>query len=269
MRRWVRSINSPREWVAPPSCRPTARRDMSWTGRCGRDQAVAVTRMHANEVPLDEELVARLLSAQLPDLAHLPLRRVEPWGTDHGIWRLGDELVIRLPRIGWARRQVAFEARWLPELAPHLPVELPAPVAVGEPAFGYPFQWAVHRWLPGEGASPATIADSHQFAATWPTWCANCSAYPPPVLRGRATGLGRCSTTTRTRARSSLGPPISSTPTLRPRCGRPRWPRRRGRTSTCGRTATSKATASCATAGSAASSTGGRRVPATRRWTCR
>jgi aminoglycoside phosphotransferase (APT) family kinase protein len=123
-----------------------------------------VTRMHADEVVVDEELVGRLLAAQLPALAHLPLRRVEPWGTDHGIWRLGDDLVIRLPRIGWARHQVAFEARWLPQLAPHLPVELPEPVAAGEPMFGYPFQWAVHRWLPGKGASPASIADPHQFA---------------------------------------------------------------------------------------------------------
>lgn len=120
--------------------------------------------MHPDEVPVDEELVGHLLGAQLPDLAHLPLRRVEPWGTDHGIWRLGDDLVIRLPRIGWAQGQVALEAEWLPRLAPHLPIAVPQPVAVGQPAFGYPFQWAVHRWLPGEGAGPATITDPHQFA---------------------------------------------------------------------------------------------------------
>ena len=120
--------------------------------------------MHRDEVTTHDELVGRLLAAQLPELAQLPLTRVEPWGTDHGIWRLGDELVVRLPRIGWAQGQVALEATWLPRLAPHLPIEVPQPVAVGEPALGYPFPWAVHRWLPGQGASLVTIDDPIQFA---------------------------------------------------------------------------------------------------------
>ena len=110
--------------------------------------------MHEDEIEVDEDLVRGLLAAQFPHLAELPLRIVEPWGTDNGIWRLGDEFVVRLPRIYWADGQVDREAEWLPRLAPHLPVAIPEPVAVGEPTDGYPYRWAVHRWLPGLGAAP-------------------------------------------------------------------------------------------------------------------
>ena len=120
--------------------------------------------MHEDEVDLDEGLVRRLLADQLPDLARRPLAVVEPWGTDNGIWRLGDDLVVRLPRIAWAEGQVTREATWLPRLAPHLPVALPEPVAVGRPAHGYPYRWAVHRWIPGVAAGPATIDDPVGFA---------------------------------------------------------------------------------------------------------
>jgi aminoglycoside phosphotransferase (APT) family kinase protein len=120
--------------------------------------------MHDDEVDVDEVLVHRLLAEQMPDLADLSLRIVEPWGTDNAVWRLGDDLAIRLPRIGWAVDQIDKEAEWLPLLAPHLPIALPTPVAVGEPAEGYPYPWAVHRWLPGEGAALDRMSDPVQFA---------------------------------------------------------------------------------------------------------
>lgn len=120
--------------------------------------------MHAGEVDVDETLVERLLAAQFPDLAGLPLAVVEPWGTDNAIWRLGESLVVRLPRIGWAKGQVDREATWLPRLAPHLPVAVPEVVAVGEPGEGYPYRWAVHRWLPGDGAALDRIDDPVRFA---------------------------------------------------------------------------------------------------------
>ena len=121
-------------------------------------------RMHADEVRVDEALVHRLLASQLPHLAELPCRTVEPWGTDHGVWRLGEDLVVRLPRIQWAAGQPGREATWLPRLAPHLPVSVPEPVALGQPDEGYPFAWAVHRWIPGEPASLEAIDDPVQFA---------------------------------------------------------------------------------------------------------
>lgn len=125
---------------------------------------IVAGRMHDDEVEVNVALVRRLLSAQMPHLADRPISLVEPWGTDNGIWRLGDDLVVRLPRIGWAEGQVTREAAWLPRLAPHLPVAVPEPVAVGEPANSYPYRWAVHRWIPGEGAALETIGDPVAFA---------------------------------------------------------------------------------------------------------
>jgi aminoglycoside phosphotransferase (APT) family kinase protein len=125
---------------------------------------VVTIRMHRDEVPVDEALVRRLLASQMPELAGRPLTRVEPWGTDNAIWRLGDELVVRLPRMEWATEQVEREATWLPRLGPHLPVAVPEPVAVGEPAGDYPYRWAVHRWISGEGATLDRFADPVAFA---------------------------------------------------------------------------------------------------------
>lgn len=120
--------------------------------------------MHDDEVEVNEALVRRLIDAQMPQLASRPISMVEPWGTDNGIWRLGDDLVVRLPRIGWAEGQITREATWLPRLGHLLPVAVPEPVAVGEPADGYPYRWAVHRWIPGDGTAPETIDDSITFA---------------------------------------------------------------------------------------------------------
>lgn len=121
-------------------------------------------RLHEDEVEVDEALVRRLLVAQVPDLADRPLTMIEPWGTDNAIWRLGDDLVVRLPRIDWAAGQVEREAIWLPRLARHLPIAVPEPVAVGESADSYPYRWAVHRWIPGEGAALDRVDDPVTFA---------------------------------------------------------------------------------------------------------
>jgi aminoglycoside phosphotransferase (APT) family kinase protein len=121
-------------------------------------------RMHDDEIEVDEVLVRRLLRAQMPHLADRSLVMVEPWGTDHAIWRLGDDLVVRLPRVHWAAAQGELETEWLPRLAVHLPIEVPEPVAMGAPAAGYPYPWAIHRWIPGEGAAPERIDDPISFA---------------------------------------------------------------------------------------------------------
>jgi len=105
--------------------------------------------MHEHEVEIDDALVRGLVDAQFPDGAGLALTRIEAWGTDHVIFRLGHELSVRLPKIAWAARQGEKEQRWLPELAPHLPVDVPTPLLVGEPADGYPFRWCVSPWLDG------------------------------------------------------------------------------------------------------------------------
>lgn len=129
-----------------------------------RHTELVPVRMHADEVAVDEDLVRRLLRAQLPHLAAQALSIVEPWGTDNAVWRLGTDLVVRLPRIHWAAKQVAFEATWLPHLALRLPIAVPEPVATGEPAEGYPFPWSVHRWLPGAVARLDDLDDPVAFA---------------------------------------------------------------------------------------------------------
>jgi aminoglycoside phosphotransferase (APT) family kinase protein len=124
---------------------------------------MAATKMHADEVDTDVALVRRLLAGQFPHWAGLAIEPVVSYGTDHDIYRLGGDLAARLPRIGWATRQAAKEAEWLPKLAPQLPLAVPVQLAMGQPAEGYPFEWSVYRWLPGENAN-GTIADLDQAA---------------------------------------------------------------------------------------------------------
>jgi aminoglycoside phosphotransferase (APT) family kinase protein len=125
--------------------------------------AMGRTKMHADEIHTDVALVRRLLAGQFPQWADLPIDPVASYGTDHDIYRLGDHLVARLPRIGWATKQAATEAKWLPKLAPHLPLALPVQLAMGHPAEGYPFDWSVYEWLPGENAN-GTIDELNQAA---------------------------------------------------------------------------------------------------------
>jgi aminoglycoside phosphotransferase (APT) family kinase protein len=106
-------------------------------------------RMHADEVHTDVPLVRRLLGEQFPEWAQLPIRRVASSGTDNALYRLGDDMVVRLPRIHWAVAGLQREIEWLPRLAPLLPVSVPVPLRDGDPGEGYPWAWAVYEWLPG------------------------------------------------------------------------------------------------------------------------
>ncbi|GGL76144.1 phosphotransferase [Deinococcus aerolatus] len=106
-------------------------------------------KMHPDEIHTDVSLVRRLLATQFSDWAALPVRRVQSFGTDNALYRLGDGLMARLPRIGWAVGQVEKELEWLPRLAPQLPLRVPQPLALGQPGEGYPYTWGVYRWLPG------------------------------------------------------------------------------------------------------------------------
>ncbi len=125
---------------------------------------VRARKMHADEVDTDVSLVGRLLAAQFPRWADLPIEPVHSTGTDNAIYRLGDDMAVRLPRIHRATGQVHKEHRWLPRLAPHLPLAIPVPLAKGTPAEGYPWPWSVCRWLAGENATIECIADLRQAA---------------------------------------------------------------------------------------------------------
>ena len=106
---------------------------------------------------IDEALVHRLLAEQHPDLAPLPLSYVDT-GWDNAIWRVGDELAVRLPVRAVAVPLVANEQRWLPELAPGLPLPVPAPVRTGVPSAAFGWPWSVVPWLGGAPGdrTPAT-----------------------------------------------------------------------------------------------------------------
>ena len=117
------------------------------------------SKMHADELNITIPLVKRLLASQFPHWADLPLSPVKSAGTDNAIYRLGEELAVRLPRIHWATEQVAKEHQWLPRLAPHLPLAIPKPLALGEPGEGYPWRWSVYRWLLGENVLPEAKID--------------------------------------------------------------------------------------------------------------
>lgn len=120
--------------------------------------------MHADEVAIDARLVRSLVAAQFPELGALEIVPVPSAGTDNALFRLGNDLVVRLPRVPSAAGQIAKEARWLPFLASKLPLRIPLPVAMGMPAGGYPWHWSVYRWLPGETASSVPIVDPNRAA---------------------------------------------------------------------------------------------------------
>lgn len=121
-------------------------------------------KMHEDEVEIDLPLVGRLLTAQFPQWVNLSLEPVRSAGTDNAIYRLGDDMAVRLPRVRWATGQLEKEHRWLPRLAPLLPLAIPVPLAIGEPAEGYPFAWSIYPWLEGETATAERIADPGRAA---------------------------------------------------------------------------------------------------------
>ena len=127
--------------------------------------AKPMPKMHADEIDIDASLVRRLLAEQLPRWADLPLVRVESSGTDNALFRLGADKVVRLPRIAGARGQIEKEFRWLPMLAPHLPLAVPMPLARGVPGEGFPWEWGVYSWVQGETATAERIADARQAAS--------------------------------------------------------------------------------------------------------
>jgi aminoglycoside phosphotransferase (APT) family kinase protein len=179
---------------------------------------MGAAKMHAGEIETDVALVRRLLAGQFPQWAGLPIELVSSYGTDHDIYRLGDHLAARLPRIDWATQQAALEAKWLPRLAPHLPLALPVPLAMGEPAEGYPFHWSVCRWLPGENAN-GTLTDLNQAAVDLAAFVkalrrVSTAGAHPREIQSRGAPLAECDEQVR-RSVAELGDRIDGAAALR------------------------------------------------------
>lgn len=117
----------------------------------------------AAEVHIDAALVRNLLREQRADLAELPVQVVAN-GWDNSVVRIGDEWMARLPRREMAAALIANEQRWLPVLAPLLPLPVPVPEFVGSPTADYPWSWSIGRWLPGQSAADAPPSDQSATA---------------------------------------------------------------------------------------------------------
>lgn len=121
-------------------------------------------KMHVDEVEIESACVRRLLATQFPHWADLPVEPVPSAGTNNAIYRLGDGLAVRFPRIEGAIGQLDKEHLWLPRLAPRLPLAIPVPLAMGRPGEGYPWPWSVSRWQIGESADHQPLIDQDQAA---------------------------------------------------------------------------------------------------------
>jgi aminoglycoside phosphotransferase (APT) family kinase protein len=125
---------------------------------------VPAGKMHDGEIDTGVALVRRLLGAQFQEWAGLPIEPVPSSGTDNALYRLGDDMVVRLPRIEWAVGGVDKDVRWLSLVASLLPVAIPLPLAKGEPGEGYPWAWGVYPWLEGENPTVGGIRDPDSLA---------------------------------------------------------------------------------------------------------
>ncbi|QLL62404.1 aminoglycoside phosphotransferase family protein [Sinorhizobium mexicanum] len=115
---------------------------------------------------IDASLVSRLIAAQFSEWAHLPISPVRFGGWDNRTFHLGSHMTVRLPSAAPYALQVEKEQRWLPVLAPRLPLPIPVPLAQGRPGEGYPWPWSVYKWREGEIATHAPVADLSAFATT-------------------------------------------------------------------------------------------------------
>jgi aminoglycoside phosphotransferase (APT) family kinase protein len=123
----------------------------------------------AAEVKIDANLVAALLHAQYPNFDDLDYSEVAE-GFDNSLWRLGPELVIRLPRRAAAVTPLENELRWLPEVARHVSLRTPLPMLPGKPGEGFPWPWLIATWIdgvPGDEVGPEILARSARSLATF------------------------------------------------------------------------------------------------------
>ena len=120
--------------------------------------------IYMTEPVIDDTLARRLVTAQFPHWADLALRPVVGGGWDHRSFHLGEHMIVRLPNAAEYSVQVDKEHRWLPRLAPLLPLPVPTPLAMGEPASGYPWKWSIYRWIEGDTATLEHIGDLSEFA---------------------------------------------------------------------------------------------------------
>ncbi|MET9697768.1 aminoglycoside phosphotransferase family protein [Streptomyces sp. NPDC006529] len=115
--------------------------------------------MHPGTHPIDDDLVRRLIAGQFPQWAELAVERFPSSGTVNAMYRLGNDMVVRLPLVKGGANDVLLERTWLPRLAPHLPTPIPEVLRDGQPAEGYPWPWSVYKWLTGENPEAGALSE--------------------------------------------------------------------------------------------------------------
>jgi len=121
-------------------------------------------KMHDGEVDIDAELVGRLVAAQFPDLTDLPVSGFKSTGTVNAIYRIGDHLYARLPRVQKWAQGLDRECHWLPKLAPRLSLQVPKLLGKGHPSSSYPFSWAIYGWIDGQPYADELVDGQDQAA---------------------------------------------------------------------------------------------------------
>ena len=151
--------------------------------------------LHRNEYDIDASLVHRLLTSQMPDLAGRPLHRFASSGTVNAVYRLGDDLLVRLPRAPDFNAGPEREARWMPVFAQSLPIHVPSYERLGRPTDDYPSHWSVLEWVDGAPADASTITRLDDAATDLGEFVVALRDVPtdgaPEGGNYRALGLGR------------------------------------------------------------------------------
>jgi aminoglycoside phosphotransferase (APT) family kinase protein len=115
-------------------------------------------------IHIDVFLVHQLINSQFPQWSHFSVTPVKHGGWDNRTFHLGEHMSVRLPSAAQYADKVKKEQYWLPKLAPYLPLQIPTPLAIGNPTKEYPFHWSIYKWIDGETASHENILDLNQFA---------------------------------------------------------------------------------------------------------
>lgn len=145
---------------------------------------VVMTRLHADELSVDDGVVRDLLRRDFPQHSSAPLTRVDRSGSSNALFRLGSDLLVRLPRQPGGGSGIEKEVRWLPYVAPRVSVSVPEVLGVGQPGFGYPERWSVTTWLDGDRATPPSpAAGTRTLALDLARFVAELRAMEPPARR--------------------------------------------------------------------------------------
>lgn len=127
------------------------------------NETFGFVRHHDKPLCIDASLVQRLVTAQFPQWKDLPVWPVACGGWDNRTFHLGRHRLVRLPSAACYAPQVEKEHRWLPQLAPQLPLSIPVPLAMGMPVYDYPWKWSVYQWLEGDTVALASITDLQEL----------------------------------------------------------------------------------------------------------